>query len=78
MSPRRTDERIGGRLLERAVQMSPGLGLATLLAFVFAHNHPSVALFVKHGFERWGHLPGVARLDEQERDLLILGRRLQA
>lgn len=67
---------IGRRLLDRAIERAPELGLATLLAFVFGHNEPSVRLFEAHGFARWGHLPRVARLDGREADLLILGRRL--
>jgi L-amino acid N-acyltransferase YncA len=67
---------VGRRLLARAIDVAPRLGLATLLAFVFGHNEPSVRLFEAHGFTRWGHLPRVARLDGREADLLILGRRL--
>jgi phosphinothricin acetyltransferase len=63
-------------LVERAFAKAPGLGIETFLGFVFAHNAPSVALCGRFGFERWGHLPRVARLDGVERDLLILGRRL--
>jgi len=53
-----------------------GGGVGALVGFVFAHNAPSVALFEGLRFARWGHLPRVARLDGVERDLLILGRRL--
>jgi phosphinothricin acetyltransferase len=67
---------VGRLLLGRAVERAPGLGLATLVAFIFGHNEPSLRLFEAHGFERWGHLPRVARLDGHEADLLILGRRL--
>ena len=67
---------IGRHLLARAVERARDLGLATLVGFVFAHNTPSVTLFERHGFARWGHLPRVARLDGLERDLLILGRRV--
>lgn len=71
-------QRVGyaGRLLAHALEAAPGLGIATILAFVFAHNQPSVALFMRHGFAGWGRLPRVAELDGVERDLLILGRRL--
>jgi L-amino acid N-acyltransferase YncA len=65
-----------GRLLAHALEAAPGLGIATLLAFVFAHNQPSVALFMRHGFAGWGRLPRVAEMDGVERDLLILGCRL--
>jgi phosphinothricin acetyltransferase len=67
---------MGRRLRARAIERAPGLGLATLVAFVFGHNEPSVRLFEAHGFARWGHLPGVARLDGHEADLLILGLRV--
>jgi len=46
-----------------------------LLAFVFAHNQPSLRLFGRAGFVQWGRLPGVAVLDGIERDVLVLGYR---
>lgn len=52
----------------------PQLQVTVLLAFIFGHNQPSVQLFKKNGFTIWGHLPQVALLDGQPRDLLILGR----
>jgi len=67
---------VATELLEQALARAPGLGLCTLLGFVFAHNDRSVYLCKKFGFEEWGHLPRVAVLDGVERDLLILGRRV--
>ena len=67
---------VGRALLARAMHAAPGLGLKTLLAFVFGHNVRSLALFEGSGFERWGLLPRVATLDGAERDLVILGRRV--
>jgi phosphinothricin acetyltransferase len=64
------------RLLIHALTEAPSLRIKTLLAFVFAHNRPSLALFERHGFEHWGLLPRVAELDGQERHLAILGRRI--
>jgi len=69
---------LGNALLGHAIAQAPGLGLRTLLAFVFAHNAPSIALFERHGFTRWGQLPRVAELDGVERDLAILGMRVGA
>ncbi len=63
-------------LVAESIRRGPDLGLATLLGFVFAHNEPSVRLFAELGFGHWGRLPRVAELDGVERDLLILGRRL--
>jgi phosphinothricin acetyltransferase len=63
-------------LLTEAARRSPALGFDTLLAFVFAHNEPSIRLFERAGFQQWGRLPRVAELDGSRRDLLILGRHL--
>jgi phosphinothricin acetyltransferase len=61
-------------LLGHAIEQAPGLGIARLVAVVFAHNAASNALFTHHGFERWGLLPGVTRLDGIAADVVILGR----
>lgn len=67
---------VARRLLVHALHHAPALGLRNLLAFVFGHNAPSLALFGSVGFQPWGRLPQVAEMDGIERDLLILGRRL--
>ncbi|WP_130390195.1 GNAT family N-acetyltransferase [Cupriavidus agavae] len=67
---------LGRFLLDQAVAHAPAVGVNTLLGFIFGHNAPSLALFERHGFTRWGDLPRVAVLDGVERDLIILGRRL--
>jgi len=67
---------LGRRLLERAIEHAPKLGVTTLLGYIFAHNEPSLRLFASFGFERWAHLPRIAKLDADERDLLILGKRV--
>lgn len=67
---------VGRTLLDHALEAAPGLGIRTLLGFVFAHNAPSLRLFERCGFGVWGRLPRVAELDGVERDLLILGHRL--
>lgn len=67
---------VARRLLTHALAECPALGIANVLAFVFAHNMPSVTLFEAHGFGRWGLLPKVCEMDGKEHDVLILGRRL--
>jgi L-amino acid N-acyltransferase YncA len=67
---------LANALVAHALDQAPRLAIRTLLAFVFAHNLPSVALFRSHGFADWGLLPRVAELDGVERDLAILGLRL--
>lgn len=68
--------RFGDRLLTKAIATTPSLDLNTLVAFIFAHNLPSLNLFKKHGFQQWGYLPQIAELDEIDRDLVILGRKI--
>lgn len=67
---------LGTRLVAQALEAAPGLGVDTLLGFIFGHNAPSLALFRRCGFHDWGLLPRVAVLDGIERDLVILGRRV--
>lgn len=67
---------VGRRLVDHALAAAPGLGVTTLLGFVFGHNGPSLALVEAYGFARWGTLPRVAVLDGIERDLVILGLRI--
>ncbi len=67
---------LGSYLLTQAIAHAPSIRLDTLLGFIFGHNGPSLRLFEKHGFRRWGELPRVASLDGVERDLVIVGRRV--
>lgn len=67
---------LGGWLVEEAIRRAPACQVKTLLGFIWAHNEPSLLLFRRLGFTPWGHLPRVAVLDEVERDLIILGKRV--
>jgi len=69
-------EGLGSYLLRQALAHAPSIGVDRLLGFIFGHNAPSLRLFAKFGFERWGFMPGVARLDGVERDLVVVGRRV--
>ena len=60
-------------LLKEAIARAPSLGITSIVGLIFAHNEPSVKLFEQLGFQRWGLLPRIARLDENERDLVIMG-----
>jgi phosphinothricin acetyltransferase len=67
---------LGTYLLEQAIARSRSLGIETLTGTIFASNDASIALFRKMGFEQWGFMPRVARLEGIEKDLVLLGRRL--
>ena len=66
---------IARKLLEEAIARGPSRGINAMVGLIFAHNEPSLRLFEELGFEKWGLLPGVARLDDTERDLTIMGWR---
>jgi phosphinothricin acetyltransferase len=67
---------LGKYLLNYAIEKCPDLEINTLLGFIFAHNEPSIKLFKKFDFQIWAHLPKIALLDNDLRDLLILGKKV--
>ncbi|WP_251551847.1 GNAT family N-acetyltransferase [Neobacillus muris] len=69
-------KKLGRFLMEKAEIACAKLNIKTILGFIFAHNEPSIRLFTKFGFEKWAHLPRVAELDGVERDLIIMGKRI--
>jgi L-amino acid N-acyltransferase YncA/predicted O-methyltransferase YrrM len=64
---------VGQRLLEEAIARAPLLGITALVGLIFGHNEPSLKLFGRLGFERWGFFPAVAQLDDVKRDLVVVG-----
>ena len=67
---------IGGTLLHKAIADAPRLKARALLGYILGHNEASLALFENAGFQRWGCLPRLARFENVERDLVIVGRHL--
>ncbi|MEY2502265.1 MAG: hypothetical protein QOI07_2599 [Verrucomicrobiota bacterium] len=65
---------IGHALLRKAIADAPRLKVRALLGYVLGHNEASLALFESAGFQRWGRLPRLARFENAERDLVIVGR----
>ena len=61
-------------LLGEAIARASSLQISAMVGLIFAHNKASLKLFEQLGFEKWGLLPRVARLDDVERDLTIMGR----
>jgi L-amino acid N-acyltransferase YncA len=76
LGPEHRRRGLGRQLMLRCIEHAPRIKVTTLLGFIFGHNEPSLKLFEKLGFERWGHLPRVAVLDGVERDLIIVGLRV--
>jgi L-amino acid N-acyltransferase YncA len=67
---------LGSYLLTQAIAFAPTLSIHTLVGLIFGHNKPSLKLFERFGFERWADMPRVATLDDIERDLIIVGKRI--
>ncbi|MGK9126774.1 N-acetyltransferase family protein [Olivibacter sp. SA151] len=66
----------GKMILREAIKRAPDLQVSTILAFIFAHNIPSIRLFEKEDFREWGNFPDIAVLDGIQRSLVILGRKV--
>lgn len=66
----------GRYLLHYIISQCHQLKVHTLLGFVFGHNNESMKLFHNAGFKEWGHLPGVAVMDDKRYDLKILGYKI--
>jgi phosphinothricin acetyltransferase len=64
---------VGQRLLKEAIARAPSLEITALVGLIFGHNEPSLKLFQRFGFERWGFFPAVAQLDGVKRDLVVVG-----
>lgn len=66
---------IGSSLLNHAVHIASDYGFSVLIAILLDKNIASIALLLKYGFEEWGRMPGIARIDKQEADHLYYGLR---
>ncbi|MDR7301588.1 GNAT family N-acetyltransferase [Haloactinomyces albus] len=65
----------GTCLLGEAVAHAPKLGVRTLATTIFAGNEASIRLFLSHGFQERGRLPGVADLGGGViHDVVFVGR----
>jgi len=69
---------VAARLIEHCIAWGPSIELHTLFAIVLDDNNPSIRLLEKLGFERWGHMPCVARFGEEEVGHLYYGRRVDS
>ncbi len=67
---------LGKVCLQKAFESCEQLHISTLLGFIFDHNEPSLQLFYSMGFEKWGHLPKIANMQDTERGLVIVGKRI--
>jgi L-amino acid N-acyltransferase YncA/predicted O-methyltransferase YrrM len=69
---------VARRLIGEAITRAPSLGINAIVGLIFGHNESSLKLFARLGFQRWGLLPAIARLDGVEHDLIMMGRHCPA
>jgi len=67
---------IGLALMTHAVNATPGLGITVLVAILLDRNPASIGLLEKFGFQRWGIMPGIARIGTETADHLYYGLKL--
>jgi L-amino acid N-acyltransferase YncA len=76
LAPEAQGKGLGDYLLTEAIRHAPALGIEVLGVTIFGSNEPSLRLFRRHRFDQWGFMPRVARLGTIERDLIVMGRRI--
>jgi L-amino acid N-acyltransferase YncA len=67
---------VGSRLLAHAIRVAPAFGFSVLIAILLSRNPASTALLRKFGFEEWGRMPGIAKIDGELADHLYYGLKL--
>lgn len=68
---------VGRALVEQLLDIAPSCGIEQMLAKIFAHNEPSLALFKKLGFAEWGYLKQVCDMQGFIADVVIVGKSLK-
>jgi len=65
---------VGKALVNYLIQVAPSCGVQQVVALIFAHNTPSLAMFGKLGFEPWGRFKQVCDMNGFMADVVILGK----
>ena len=65
---------VGKALVNYLIEVAPSCGVQQVVALIFAHNAPSLAMFGKLGFEPWGKFKQVCDMKGFMADVVILGK----
>ena len=65
---------VGKALVNYLIEVAPSCGVQQVVALIFAHNTPSLAMFGKLGFEPWGKFKQVCDMNGFIADVMILGK----
>ncbi len=69
---------VASTLLAAALHRATSLQVHTLIAILLADNAVSIAFLERHGFERWGDLPDVARFGDRRVGHVYYGRTIES
>ncbi len=65
---------VGKALVNYLIEVAPSCGVQQVVALIFAHNSPSLAMFDRLGFESWGKFKQVCDMKDFMADVVILGK----
>ncbi len=71
------DRGIASKLMDSIFELSPGIGISTLISIIIDGNTSSIKLINKFGFELWGRLPKIVFFSHGKYDHLIYGKNLE-
>ncbi len=66
-------KKLGQMFLQEVIDMSKTYEIENFLALIFADNLGSIKLFKKLGFKEWGRLLSIAKVQDEKKDLIVLG-----
>jgi phosphinothricin acetyltransferase len=67
---------VANSLISHTIESAKILGFKNLISILLDLNYPSIHILEKFGFERWGHLPAIAKIDEIICGQYIYGKKL--
>jgi L-amino acid N-acyltransferase YncA len=67
---------VANSLINFTIESAQKLGFKNLITILLDMNKPSIYILEKFGFEKWGHLPGIAEIDGTICGQFIYGKKL--
>ena len=67
---------IANSLIKHTIESAKALGFENLISILLELNKTSIYILEKFGFEKWGHLPNIAEIDEVICGQYIYGRKI--
>ncbi len=68
---------VGSSLLEYVIGVAPRFCMEALIAILLDKNPSSKSLLYKFGFQEWGRMPGIAKIEGKMIDHLYFGLKLE-